>query len=206
MAHFLYTDAVLAGQAAAQFDTRAQNLLSGVHHAPGLVRVALVVHQDGMDVAVAGVKDVGDAQLVFLRHVGDALQNIRHLGARNHPVLRAVVGRQTADGAECAFAALPDRLALGVVARGTHLAGMVLAADFLNLLGLRVETRGRPVDFDNQNRAGVGRKSDVKGGFDRLDDERVHHLQRGRHDPGRDDVRYGLCRPMDGLEHGQKGA
>ena len=62
----LDADAVLAGDAAAERDARVEDLVAGGEHALDLVGVALVEEQDRMDVAVAGVEDVGDAELVAL--------------------------------------------------------------------------------------------------------------------------------------------
>ena len=52
-------------------------------------------------------------------------QDVGHARPRHDAVLRAVVRRQTADGAEGALAALPERGALGLVARGADLARAV---------------------------------------------------------------------------------
>src|SRR5437667_103552 len=98
--HLLDPDAVLAGEAPAERDARLQDLPSRREHAPDLVLVALVEEEDRVDVAVAGVEDVGDAEPVALRRRGDVPQDVRHAGARHDAVLRAVVGREPADGAE----------------------------------------------------------------------------------------------------------
>ena len=60
-------DAVLAGQAAAHLDAGVQNFAAGVDRAPHLVGVALVVEHDRMDIAVAGVEDVADREIVAAR-------------------------------------------------------------------------------------------------------------------------------------------
>ncbi len=60
----------------------------------------------------------------------------------------------------------------------------MLAADGDDALGLRVEAGREPVELDEQHRAGVGREAEVVRRLDGLDDEPVHHLERGRHDAG----------------------
>src|SRR5205823_12819059 len=109
--------------ATAERDARLENLAPSDEHPLDLVAIALVVEQDRMDVAVAGVEDIGDPQALLFGDPADDAQDLGHLGARHDAVLRAVVGRQTADGAEGALAALPERRALGLVGGDAHLAG-----------------------------------------------------------------------------------
>ena len=113
----LDADAVLAGDAAAERDARLEDLPAGREHALDLVRVALVEEDDRVDVAVAGVEDVADAEAVALGRRRDRAQDLGHARARHDAVLRAVVRREAPDGAERPLARLPERGALGVVAR-----------------------------------------------------------------------------------------
>src|SRR5439155_1592975 len=110
-------DAVLAGQAPAERDAGLEDLAPRRQHAPHLVPVALVEEEDRVDVAVASVEDVGDAEPVALGRRRDAAEDVGHPRPRHDAVLRAVVGRKPADGAEGALAALPERGALRLVAR-----------------------------------------------------------------------------------------
>ena len=57
----LDADAVLAGEAAADFDAEAQNVFACLLGFALLVRIVDVVEDQRMHVAVAGVEDVGDA-------------------------------------------------------------------------------------------------------------------------------------------------
>ena len=75
----LDADAVLAGQHAAELDAAAQDVGAkslGAVHLAGLVGV---VEDQRMQIAVAGVKHVGDAQIVFGREVADARQRFGNL-------------------------------------------------------------------------------------------------------------------------------
>ena len=65
-----------------------------------------------MQVAVAGVEDVGDAEADLGGHAGDFVQHAREGGAGDDAVLHDVVGRDAAHGGEGGFAALPDEGAL----------------------------------------------------------------------------------------------
>src|SRR6516165_783433 len=64
-----------------------------------------------MEVAVAGVEDVGDLESVLVAGVGDRHQDLAELAERDGAVHAVVVGNP-ADGAECRLAALPDGGAL----------------------------------------------------------------------------------------------
>ena len=63
---FLHADAVLARDAAAQLDALFQDLVAGGERAADLIRIAFIVKNQRMNVAVAGVKDVRNAQPVLL--------------------------------------------------------------------------------------------------------------------------------------------
>ena len=52
---------------------------------------------------------------------------------------------------------------------------------------------------------GLDGKAEAEGLLDRLDHQVVEHLERGRHDPGRDDAADGLGRRVDRVEDGQQG-
>ena len=73
--------------------------------------------------------------------------------------------------------------------------------------GVLIESGCRAVQLDEQDRRRVGR---IAGGvdrrLDRLDRRRVHHLERGRHDPGRDDRRHGLAAASTRREIGEQRA
>src|SRR5208337_5303258 len=69
--HFLHADAVLSRHAAAEPDAFLENLVAGVEHSLDLLSVALVEEQDGMNIAIAGVKDVGNSNIVSSRDTLD---------------------------------------------------------------------------------------------------------------------------------------
>src|SRR4029079_18279848 len=120
--NLLDSDAVLAGDAAAERDARLEDLPTGGKHASDLSGVALVEQQDRMDVAVARMEHVADAQLVTLGRGGDRAQNVWYAGPRHHAVLRAIIPCQPADRPEGALAGLPEQRPLGIVASRAQLA------------------------------------------------------------------------------------
>src|SRR3954451_12705984 len=105
-------DAVLAGQNAAEFDAAAQNVgaksFSALHFA-GLVGV---VKDQRMQIAVAGVKYIGDPQTVFRRKITDARQCFRQFAARNGAVHAEIIRRNPPDRWECRLAPGPEQIAL----------------------------------------------------------------------------------------------
>jgi hypothetical protein len=58
---FSTTNPVLARHTAATIQTRLQNLVAGMHHAPYLLGVSFVEQQNRMHIAIACVKHVDDA-------------------------------------------------------------------------------------------------------------------------------------------------
>ena len=75
----------------------------------------------------------------------------------------------------------------GVVGR-PDLAGARLLAQRVDGGQLGLDFRGGPVELDEEHRGGPLRVPAVHRGLRRLDGQRVHHLDRGGHDPGADDV------------------
>src|SRR5262249_26188216 len=62
------------------------------------------------------------------------------------------------------------------------------------------------VELDDQHGAGVERKPEAVGRLDRLDDQTIHHLERGRYDAGGDDAGDRAARALDGVEDGEERA
>ena len=62
------------------------------------------------------------------------------------------------------------------------------------------------VELDHQRRSRVGGIAGVRGPLGRLDRQPVHHLDRSRDDPARDDRRHGLARVAGVLEEGDERA
>ena len=79
-------DAVLAGEHAADLDAQPQDIGAELLGAFELAGIVGVVEDQRMQIAVAGMEHVGDAQAVFRRHLLHALQHQRQLGARDGAV------------------------------------------------------------------------------------------------------------------------
>ena len=72
---------------------------------PGL---SALVEDQRMEIAVAGMEDIGDAQACLLRQLGHVAQHRRQLGARNGRVDAIVIGRDAADGGKRGLAPGPE--------------------------------------------------------------------------------------------------
>ena len=105
----LDSDAVLAREHAAAVDAELQDLGAERLGAIELAWNVGVVEDQGMQVAVARVEHVRDAQPKALRHLGDRAEHARQLAARNRAVHAVVVGADPADGRERRLAAGPER-------------------------------------------------------------------------------------------------
>jgi hypothetical protein len=70
---FFYSYAVLTGYRAAQFEAGQEYVAAGVEHAGDLLGIVLIVEQQRVNVAVTGVHEIGNAQLVAAADFADAL-------------------------------------------------------------------------------------------------------------------------------------
>ena len=83
----------------------------------------------GVQISIAGVKDVAHHHAVSLADRVDGSENLRQLGAWNHGILHDEMRRQTAHRAERLLPALPQLHSLGVVASYSHLTGAAVKAN-----------------------------------------------------------------------------
>ena len=112
----LDADAVLAGQHAADLDAEPQDVGAerlGPLELAGLVGV---VEDQRMQIAVAGVEDVGDAQAVLRRQSPHPRQHLGEPPARDGAVHAVIVGRDAADGRERRLAPGPEQQPLRLAA------------------------------------------------------------------------------------------
>ena len=69
---FFHAHAVFAGQRATQLDTIAEDFMGSGDGVFKLPRIARIVEDDGMQVAVAGMKDIADGETVFLADAAES--------------------------------------------------------------------------------------------------------------------------------------
>ncbi len=94
-----------------------------------------------MQVAVAGVEDVGHAQAMLVREVPMPLQHTRQFAARDGAVHAVVVRRDAAHGRERVLAAGPEALAFGLVFRETDIGGAGRAQQCVDALHVFLRRR-----------------------------------------------------------------
>ena len=167
-----------------------------------LVGVALVEEEDRVDVAVAGVEDVGDPDVVAARR--RPVMNRRMWGSLVRGttpswVQKVGLSRPMAPKADLRLfqiATYSGSLRVRQVIDFWTVPAVRLD-DLGDRLGLAVQPGVEAVDLDDQDGPGVGREAEAEGLLDGLDHQVVEHLQRRRDDPGGDDPADGLGRRVD---------
>src|SRR5438876_8342893 len=81
------SDAMLSGDAASKFDAFFQNVMTGSQCAAHLVGLSFIVKHERVNISVAGVEHVRDAQPVFLTGLPDESHDVGKFRSRHHPVL-----------------------------------------------------------------------------------------------------------------------
>ena len=135
-----------------------------------------------MEVAVAGVEDVGHAEAVTRRHLGDAGQHMRKLAPRDRAVHAEIVRRDPTNRRKRRLASGPDSQPL-VLARGS--ADGRRAPRLRQALHLRRQfgaLRLRPVQLDDQQGRAVHGIADPDERLGGADGGVVHHLHARRND------------------------
>ena len=197
----LEADAVLAGDRTADVRADLHDLGAGRHHARLFAGLARIVEDVRVEITVAGVKHVADAQPRSGDDLVHATEHVRKLRAWDHAVHHHIGWRHAAVCTEGGLASLPEKLPLGLAVRGAHLARARLAARLDDALGLHVHPDREAVELDQQRRVGVARITTVERVLDRLDGQVVDHLHRRRHEPARDDRRHRRRGLVDRVEH-----
>src|SRR5712691_7371010 len=124
-------DAVLARERAARVDAGLEDRLGELLPAFGLALDAGVVEDERVQVAVAGVEDVADAEAVLALQVADPPQHFGQLRAGDDAVLDVVIVRDPAHRREGGLATLPEQRTLVVVGGDADLPRGVFSADRL---------------------------------------------------------------------------
>ena len=179
---FFHAHPVLACHRAAHRHAGLQNIGTKQLAAVQLVSIVGIKQNQGVQVAVPCMKNIGAAQLVFFLHLGNRQQNICQALAWNGRVHAHVVGADTARCRESVFATAPKAQALGFAladrnGRGTT-AGQHLAhaADFF------FNFFHRAITLAEQNRLSRQVIASVYKVFNGRRHGLVHHLQPRRND------------------------
>jgi len=201
---FFHADAVLAGERAANFDAIANDFVGGGDGAFEVRRIARIVEDDGMEVAVTGMKNVADLKTVGFGNFGDAAESLRELGARDHAVENVIAGSEASEGAEGVFAALPEKFALASVACDAHFARVMREAHFVDGGGLRGDGFGETFELDEQNSGAVARESSVHVVFNGVESPAIDHFAGGGSDGAGGDFGDGARGVVEIVENGEQ--
>ncbi len=207
--HFLFVlaDAVFAGDGAAGGDADFEDARGERFGGVLLAGDAAVVEDHGMKIAVACMKNIGDAEACFAAELFNFGEDARQGGAGDDAVLDDVVRRDAGHGGEGGFAAFPEEGAFGVGLREANFRGGVGAADFVDVTHERGDFGDGAIELDEKKSAAHGIVS-VDGGFGGLDGEIVHHFDGcGQHASSDDaaDGGAGFGRARKGGEEGLHG-
>ncbi len=190
-------DAMFAGQHAAEFDAAAQDVGTERLGSLDLAGLVGVVEDQGMQIAVAGVKNVGDAKTVFFGEIADSRQRLRQRPARNSPVHAEIIGRNPPHRRKRRLAPRPEqialRLGLGNLTRGRAAA----LRDRLDAADQFIDLDAGTIELDDQQRLDIERIAGVHKGFGGVDRWFVHHLHAARNDAVADDARHALAGRLD---------
>ena len=204
---FLDPDAVLAGDGAAKLDAFADNVFASFHNPLDHAGFAVIEVEAGVEVAVSGVEDVGDADVVL---GGDGVDEVEHLwefGAGDDAIVGDDGGGKAAHGSDALLSGRPELGALLGIGGFDKGEALVVLADRANgfhflLDGSFVEA----IAFDEEKGLGGFGELETEGGVDGVHDSAIHHLQRGGDGAPGDDFGDGLGGLADGLEGDEGGS
>src|SRR6187549_1883236 len=202
----LEADTVLTRQHAADVDAQLQDLEAERFGALELTWNVGVVKDQRMQVAVAGVENVRDAEAIPLLHLDHGTQNARQLAPGNRAVHAVVVGAQAAYGRKRRLPPRPKCEPLALARRDANAARRVAGRDLTHPLEEVVDFDGGTVELDDQQRLDVERIADVHERFRGMNRGLVHHLHAGRDDAGGNDRRNAGARRFDVVEADQERA
>ena len=157
-----------------------------------------------MQVAVAGVEHIGDAQPVMLRQFAHALEHLRQSRPRDGAIHAVVVGRDASDRRERRLAAGPEQQPLLFGGRDLAARRPARCRDRLDTLDQMIDLGLRAVDLDDQQGFHIERIAGVDEFLDRVDRRPVHHLHAARDDAGADnpaDAFAGVLRRRKADQH-----
>ena len=202
----LDADPVLTGEHAADLDAKTQDVGTKLLRFLQFPRCIGVIEDQGMQVAVAGMEDIGDAKSVFGRQLTDAAQDLGQAATRDAAIHAVIVRSNAADGRKGVLAAGPKALALFLVLADLGGDDAGVAGNPFDDFDQVADLDLGPVQFDDQQ--GL----DVEGiaGMDKLlgsvDRRFVHHLHAAGDDPGTDDRTDAIPRRLAGGEPEKQGA
>ena len=168
--------------------------------------MSFVEEDDGMEVAVAGVEDVDDAEIVLLFGLADEFKDFGESGAGNDAILGAAAGGESSDGPEGLFTGFPKELSFFFGAGSFDFASAELFAERFDGAGFVFDYAFESVGFDDEHSSGIEWEAELEGLFECFDDALIEHFECGGNDTGGDDFADGCGGIGDGVEDCEHGA
>ena len=170
-------------------------------------RIGSPIEDQGVEIAIAGVEHVGDAQAMLPAQVADGRQHLGQGGAGHHAVLEVVAGRLAAQGRDRRFAPLPEPGPGGPVPGLAHAAGARLQAQAGGQLHRILHLLLLAIELDQQHGSRLARVFvEAEVVVHRLNAGAVHHFHAGGQHPGAGDLAHRLAgrrhRGEIGQQHG----
>ena len=160
-----------------------------------------------MQIAVAGMKDVRESQMIFRTDAIGFRQHFRQTRTRHDRILNHDVRAQPADGPECTLTRRPKFLSLFVFSCPANRTGAIVAQNTLSFLGRLVDASFNTVKFHQQYCLSIyGKSGGEYACFDRANDRVVHHLEGSGQQTGSDDRRDCTTRIINTKEIGEQRA
>ena len=122
-----------------------------------LIGLVGIVKDHRMQVSIAGMKHIGDAQVVLYRQLPDSRQRLRQFAARDGAVHAVIIGRDAADRRKRRLTAGPEQQPLLFGIRGAAGHRTALPRDLLDAIEQMVDFGARAIQLDDQERLDIER-------------------------------------------------
>src|SRR5262245_59673784 len=199
-------DTVLAGEHAPHLDAVLEDVGPEAFRLLELARLVAIVENERVEIAVAGMEHVGDAQPVALGQFAHAPEHLRQARPRDGAVHAVIVRRDAADRRKRRLAPGQEQeplLLRGGAATGHGASGL---RDRLDLREEMIDLSAWTVELHDQQSLDVERISRVHEFLDRVDRRRVHHFHAAGDDAGADDPAHAFAGILGRSEPDQHGA
>ncbi len=196
---------MFAGNAPPHLDAPVQDLGTQLHRLPDLFLIAAIVEDEGMEIAIARMEDVGHREAVLSREVLNLFENNRKLGPRDDRVLQVAVRADLAHGSQGCLPPLPKELAFFIVLGDSDLPEPVRLKYLHDEISQHIYLCLGPVQLHQKDRPRIHGVTGFDPFLHRLDTQVVHHLEAGWDDPSGDNAGDGVARVLDTVKDAHQG-
>ena len=201
-----HANAMLTGQAAADFHAKLQYIGTKGFSAAKTIGVIRVKHNQRMQIAITGMEHIGDLERVLIAHLANAPQHARQFAGWNGAIHAEVIGADAPDRAKGTFAAFPDGKALFRGLRNLQADRVKPRADILDARQQGILFRDAAFNFNDQHGFRIQRIAGMGKSLTSMDAGLVHEFQRHRNNAAADNGIHRGTRDFNGIEGCQHGA